>query len=205
MCQEVLKIVQKMNQKHIETKLAIYCAPLIAGLKVSNLFIVSANEVEDLSQVLRKTGLVFLKLADVNGRVTFLLFRREELREHLADRKVQQILRECGYEDLSFRGILYRFMERYQAYAKGERNYPHEIGLLLGYPAEDVEGFILHNGQNYLFAGYWKVYADAPQKQELFRQYEAAEQEVVVLLSQGTGIGQIIKSYSGRYQMKLVS
>lgn len=204
MCQEVLKMVQKMNQKHIETKLAIHCAPLITGIKISNLFIVSADEVDGLAQVLRKTGLVFLQLSDVNGRVTFLLFRREELRSYLAEAKVQEILMTCGYEDLSFRGILYRFMERYQAYEKAEKNFPHEIGLLLGYPVEDVEGFILHNGQNYLFSGYWKVYADAAEKKKLFKQYEEAEREVIALLSQGIGIRRIIKGYNSGYQMKLV-
>ena len=32
--------------------------------------------------------------------------------------------------------------------------FPHEIGLLLGYPVEDVLGFIRHQGKNYLYTGY---------------------------------------------------
>ena len=134
MCQEVLKIVQKMNQKHVETKLAIQCAPLITGIKISNLLIVSHAEAENLPNTLRSTGLVFLKLSEVKDKVTFLVFRRQELHEYLGDSKVQEILLACGYEDLSLRGILYTFMEHYQAYAKDERQFPHEMGLLLGYP-----------------------------------------------------------------------
>ena len=62
MCQEVLKMVQKMNKKHIETKLAIQCAPVIAGIKLSNLLILKKVEEKSLPYFLRHTGIVFLKL-----------------------------------------------------------------------------------------------------------------------------------------------
>ncbi|MBQ8280280.1 MAG: DUF3793 family protein [Roseburia sp.] len=202
MCQEVLKIVLKMNQKHVETKLAIQCAPLITGIKISNLLIVSKAEAENLPNTLRGTGLVFLKLSEMKDKVTFLVFRRLELRTYLENFKVQEILLACGYEDLSFQGILRRFIEHYQAYAKDEEQFPHEMGLLLGYPVEDVEGFIVHNGQNFICSGYWKVYKDAPAKQELFRKYEEAQRDVIALLAQGIGIRRIIKGYSGGFQMK---
>lgn len=202
MCQEILKIVQTMNQKHVETKLAIQCAPLITGIKISNLLIVSHEEAENLPHTLRGTGLVFLKLSEMKGKVTFLVFRRKELRDYLEDAKVQEILLSCGYEDFSFQGILYTFMERYQAYAKEEKQFPHEMGLMLGYPVEDVEGFIVHNGQNFICSGYWKVYKDAPVKQELFRKYEEAQRDVIALLAQGIGIRRIIKGYNGGFQIK---
>lgn len=202
MCQEVLKIVQKMNQKHVETKLAIQCAPLITGIKMSNLLIVSQAEAENLPYTLRNTGLVFLKLSEMKDKVTFLVFRRQELRTYLEDSNVQEILLSCGYEDLSFRGILHTFMERYQAYAKDAKQFPHEMGLMLGYPVEDVEGFIIHNGRNFICSGYWKVYKDAPAKQELFRKYEEAQRDVIALLSQGIGIRRIIKGYNGGFQVK---
>lgn len=40
----------------------------------------------------------------------------------------------------------------------GEQQFPHEMGLLLGYPIEDVVGFMEHSGKEYLYSGYWKVY-----------------------------------------------
>ncbi len=203
MCQEVLRIVQKMNLKHIETKLAIQCAPVITGVKLSNLLILPKSDAKSLSWVLRHTGIVFLKLAEVKEKVTFLVFRREELRTYLEDAKVQQILSDCGYKDLSFKGILFTFMEHYQTYAKDEKQFPHEMGLLLGYPPEDVEGFIVHNGQNFLYSGYWKVYADVSKKKELFQQYEDAQKDVITLLAKGIGIRSIIEDYNAGYQIKL--
>ena len=50
---------------------------------------------------------------------------------------------------------------------KGKR-FPHEIGVLLGYPAEDVKGFVVNEGKNYLYSGYWKVYGDLSEAKQLF-------------------------------------
>ena len=46
------------------------------------------------------------------------------------------------------------------------------MGLLLGYPVEDVEGFILHKGQNALYSGYWKVYHNLSKTLKLFEYFD---------------------------------
>ena len=38
--------------------------------------------------------------------------------------------------------------------------FPHEIGLFLGYPPDDVEGFIENREKAFKCPGYWKVYGD---------------------------------------------
>ena len=40
------------------------------------------------------------------------------------------------------------------------KEFPHEIGIFLGYPLADVVGFIEHQGHDYVYCGYWKVYGD---------------------------------------------
>lgn len=72
-------------------------------------------------------------------------------------------------------------------------DFPHEMGLLLGYPIEDVEGFIKNKGENYLYAGYWKVYKDVEQKKLLFDAYESAKEGLVLLVGHGYPIHLIIK------------
>ena len=39
--------------------------------------------------------------------------------------------------------------------------FPHEIGLFLGYPIDDVVAFIANKGRNCLCCGCWKCYTDA--------------------------------------------
>lgn len=195
MCQEVLEIVQGMDIKDVETKLALQCAPLITGIKISNLFIISASEAENIYYILRKTGITFFRLAKMEDKVTFLLFRRNQLAAYLQDSDVQSILLENGYKDLSLHGILHTFAKRYRTYISKGAGFPHEMGLLLGYPVEDVAGFITHKGQNFLYSGYWKVYANVPEKKQLFREYEDAQKNVVILMARGHGIRPIIKEW----------
>ena len=42
----------------------------------------------------------------------------------------------------------------------------------MGYPPEDVEGFISQKAQNYKCVGCWKVYGDAEAAQRTFEKYK---------------------------------
>lgn len=50
--------------------------------------------------------------------------------------------------------------------------FPHEIGLFLGYPPEDVRGFIENNAKCSKCVGAWKVYGDERAAKRLFAKYE---------------------------------
>ena len=80
--------------------------------------------------------------------------------------------------------------------------FPHEMGLLLGYPAEDVKGFVENEGKNFLYSGYWKVYADVEEKRRLFQKFENAKETVIQLLSYGVGIQDILDIYKDENEPK---
>ena len=201
MCQEVFKIVQTMDLSQVETKMVLQCAPLIKGIKMANLLIVSSKDEEAVRVILKKTGIIHYRLLRQDEKTTFLLFRKLQLATHLNDPDVQRILKANGYEDVSLGGILRTFQCRYQTYMERGEGFPHEMGLLLGYPVEDVEGFIEHKGKNYLYSGYWKVYEDVASKMKLFEDYENAKEELIVLLANGHGIRSIIQSYREEYSV----
>ncbi|MPN35997.1 hypothetical protein SDC9_183502 [bioreactor metagenome] len=52
-----------------------------------------------------------------------------------------------------------------------ERQFPHEIGLFLGYPLHDVVGFIENKGRNFTCSGYWKSYGDPETAQKCYERY----------------------------------
>lgn len=195
MCQEVFKIVQEMDKKHIETKLALQCAPLITGIKISNLLIVSSEDEDKVRAILKKTGISHYRLLRQNNKTTYLLFYRSKLSIYLQDSEVQTMLLQNGYETNSLGQILCRFQKRYETYMSEGEQFPHEMGVLLGYPIEDVIGFMENNGKNYLYSGYWKVYRDVTKKRALFQQYEEATDDVIRLLNKGIGIRCIIEGY----------
>ena len=54
---------------------------------------------------------------------------------------------------------------------KSSDEFPHEIGIFLGYPLEDVEGFINHKEEGCKTVGTWKVYGDVEQAEASFRRF----------------------------------
>lgn len=196
MTQEVFKIVREMDLKNIETQLALQCAPLLTGLKISNLLIIPSENESLVRILIRKTGISCYRLARSKDKITFLLFRRMQLESFLKKENAKKILKEQGYDNLTLGGILAYFQMRYQAYKDGTLEFPHEMGILLGYPIEDVSGFINHKGRNYLYSGYWKVYENMQEKVALFQQYQKAKETLIRLLASGLKMEEILAQYS---------
>ena len=99
-----------------------------------------------------------------------------------------------GYEDLSLGRVLYVFRVHYEAFLRGEGDFPHEMGCLLGYLVEDVEGFIRNGGENSLYTGDWKVYDNLTEKLQLFSKFEVARESLLGMVSAGTGIVEIMRN-----------
>ena len=196
MSQEIYEIVKGMDLENIETQLALQCAPLITGLKISNLLIISKGNEEVVKRILNRTGISYYRLIQTRTKTTFLLFRRNELEEFLSDENVRNVLMKAGYKSLQIDKILRTFSLRYEAYIQGDKSLPHEMGLLLGYPVEDVVGFVENNGKNFLYSGYWKVYENQKDKVKLFDKFKVAEETLIHLLSNGLSMSDIIDIYA---------
>jgi hypothetical protein len=102
------------------------------------------------------------------------------------------MFQQAGYSNLSLDGVLKEFRIRYREYMETKNDFPHEMGLLLGYPTEDVEGFITHQGDHCLCVGYWKVYANKERKLKIFERFENAKESLIQLLSCGVSMGDIM-------------
>lgn len=185
MCQEVLEIMQKMGLRTVEMQMALQCAPLLSGLKVSNLLIIAAEDIVKIKQIIKYSDVEYRILSVREEKATILLFRREELERYFEDERVRVLLAMMGYQDYSLQALLFCFQKRYIAYQKKEETFPHEMGFFLGYPIEDVIGFIKYQGKDFLCNGYWKVYDKPKQKTLLFQQFDRAQRLLVEYISQG--------------------
>lgn len=104
------------------------------------------------------TEISFCRLCVFVGRTTFLIYRPRELKAWLSLKPVMGLLGQLGYGHSDLVEILHIFGKRYHSYIQGLGAFPHEMRLLLAYPVEDMLGFMLNKGRNYLYSGYWKVY-----------------------------------------------
>ena len=196
MSQELLQIIKRMDQNNnIEIKIALQCPPLLTGIKISNLLIVATGNAQHVFQRFQGTRVSMCVLCRTKQKTVFFLYNREELEAYLNSFDVHELLGYLGYQTPSLTTVLKECSRRYQQYAKGEQDFPHELGLLLGYPVEDVIGFIENQGKNPLYSGYWKVYSNVSETLNLFENYNQARETVVRMISRGIDVQNILKMY----------
>lgn len=138
------------------------CAPTMACLKTGNMFTCGFESREQMTQELRqlnlrlrRKGLRILPLRWREGKALLYLYRPKQLERDLRNPLSRMLLEECGYETCAPNPCLARLMAR----LRREGDFPHEVGLFLGYPPADVDGF-MHRKDHYKACGLWKVYDD---------------------------------------------
>ena len=99
MCQEVFQIAMDMDLKSVEMQLALQCAPLITGARISNMFMIDSADESAMRVILRASGISHFRLAARNEKTAFLLFRRSLLEAYLNNSEALDILKKAGYED----------------------------------------------------------------------------------------------------------
>ena len=100
----------------------------------------------------------------------------------------RRLLRQAGYQDLAQHACLRELKRRLQA----RGTFPHEIGLFLGYPPEDVAGFMTHQGKHCKCVGCWKVYGDQAAAEKIFRQYKKCTETYCNRWRRGATLDQLI-------------
>ena len=96
------------------------------------------------------------------------LYRPEKLKRDLADSKALSILKDRGYPADSAELCVAELLLRLNSGS----GFPHEIGLFLGYPPDDVEGFIYKGADKAKYTGLWKVYGDLDSALAKFAAYK---------------------------------
>lgn len=197
---EVLEMLQKMGLHNVELQIALQCAPVLADLKLSNLLILPVKDIPKVKQILKNTDIDCELISVKAGKATMLLYRSEELCAYFSNKKIRLLMQFMGYTDFSKDALFMRFQKHYVAYQQEDAEFPHEMGFFLGYPLEDVVGFIENQGKDFLYTGYWKVYANLQEKRDLFQQFDMAQEQFVQYVSEGGRLRELLKSTEGRWE-----
>lgn len=164
-----------MNKEGMEKCLIKHCAPTLAGMKCASLFsyfhsgeTIAREEVKQLNNLLNPKGVHIDVLTWRKESALVYVYRRAMLGEELADTGVSELLKLYGYESCEIDSCIRRLKYRIE----NGSEFPHEIGVFLGYPLEDVYGFIRNKGRNCESCGMWKVYCNKAEKDKLFKKYK---------------------------------
>lgn len=161
----------------LDEALVAHGALTLAGLKPASLFRFLPGAGRDFvgqflacRDLLDRRGLelTILKGCRRTGEYLLCLYRRRALEGVLDMPEHRQFLRDMGYAPWeSVRGCLRQLAARL---CLGE-GFPHEVGVFLGYPLEDVKGFIDNGGRNCTCCGCWKCYGDPEAARRRFARY----------------------------------
>lgn len=179
-----------------EQKLAFHTAPALLGVKPANLVSLSAAEfnvranADKFNARAASKGLKIKVLCECRKNMLILLYNEAMLNKQLSENERSRVLAEFGYGgEITLERKLERLAERITA----QNDFPHEIGLFLGYPVEDVVGFIENSGGNFKLCGYWKVYGSEEQARRTFENYNKCRKYLCNKLSQGFDIYQALR------------
>lgn len=169
-------------------------APTLAGIKTGSLFTcayTSRKSVEKSLQRLNRSfapkGLCLVALRYSKKNVLLYLFRPAKLSRDLRGREAAELLQREGYPCENCGKCLDMLTRK----LRSGGDFPHEIGLFLSYPPEDVKGFIENRAANYKFSGLWKVYGDETKAKELFAKYKKCTDIYCERYEAGCGIAEL--------------
>ncbi|QSH42000.1 DUF3793 family protein [Lentisphaerota bacterium ZTH] len=191
-------------------------APVLSGVKPSLLLHVRNSQTRPerrcydlLSQhdwrLRDVTGLEHLILSDNGQGLQILFFNRHALEAALKDRRCRLFLNRFGYTrefagvDADLRLLTERFADNVE--------FPHEIGIFLGYPLKDVAAFIYRPGATRNLPGArWRIYGRQEGSLALMRLFEQAER-LFDLLLQGVRVGSLheLKELFNNFKLEDIS
>ncbi len=172
------------NIDFVRGMLFCFGAPTIKGIKSACLINLKRNS-EDIKNLwtsyagkwLEPYNIenVLLNKFSASKNALVLIFRRTLLKRALSRPAARELLLSYNYPVPNVDACLKHLTKKFAF------EIPHEVGIFLDYPAEDVKGFI-ENRQagNLLSKGYWKVYGNVERAGKIFKRYKTAEYDAAL-------------------------
>ncbi len=171
-----------------------HASPTLAGIKTANLFQCKADCEQEIStciqnwnHILNPKGIRLSILKYKRKHALIYLFRQQLLQKTLLDIAHIEFLSRFGYDCHCVDSCLEHLKIRLR-----QHDFPHEIGVFLGYPLHDIKAFIANAGQHYTMSGYWKVYENVVQAEKIFGLYQRCTKEYCTQFAKGKAITQLV-------------
>lgn len=151
------------------------CSPTFAGLKTGNLFSVDIKDREKFNAEVREfnrrfacKGIRMIPVKYSKKHVLIYVYRPKMLKRDFANEQVCRVLKEKGYSYSNADRCVAQLVKHLEQ----DSDFPHEIGLFLGYPVDDVLGFMRSSREGVKYTGVWKVYSNKDAALETFDRYK---------------------------------
>jgi hypothetical protein len=150
------------------------CAPTLAGIKPANLFRFRSENRNEINETIsywneqlntKGTYVRLLKECMETNSYLIIAYRKGWITKIFSQKDVKEFLKQNGY---FFSNDCDSLLEQLASRLSMNQEFPHEVGLFLGYPLCDVIGFIKNKGKNFSCSGCWKAYEDPVSAKKYF-------------------------------------
>ena len=174
-----------------------FASPTVCGIKPANMFSVrdehfSCSAFAEWRKEFAKHGIVARSVKSSDGVNLVLVYNVCLEREIFADDFVCDYLRCKGYYECP---DVSKTISRLLCRIKTGRGFPHEIGIILGYPVLDVTAFEKHEGQGCKYCGCWESYTDIEHAKNCTCRYKNCSHICKKWFDEGYSLSQIIEKY----------
>lgn len=171
-------------------------SPTFCNIKPGNLFFVKNEAFDnDKFEAWKKSffshGLMAFSSQISESSAAILVLNVCWARKILADVFVQSYLSEKRYHT----GSVFDFVEELFSRMIENEGFPHEVGVILGYPVEDVIEFENHQGHDCKYCGCWKSYSDVDKARDCHCRFTECSRLCKKWYDEGFSINQIITKY----------
>ena len=178
----------------VDKVLIDYCSPTLAGLKTGSLIPFEmkdsdlAMEVRRLNRSFKDKGLRLIPIKRKDRKALLYLYRPARLREDLLSTEAGSILKDKGYP-VGKPNVCVSTLIRHLAV---DSEFPHEVGLFLGYPPSDVKCFMADSRKGVQCVGCWKVYGDVSEAEKTFARFQKCTAVYRKLMEQGKPLEKLV-------------
>lgn len=207
-----IKIKKFMNKlkdmndiEYFDKYMLFLLAPVIGGLKPSSTITLKKDSKEyhtwnDYKEIfLEKTRLKHILLREDDDAIILLIYSEKRLENYINKEEIKKFLLKLDYnsED-SLEDILNNLVERYNKF-----HCPHELGVFLGIPLQDVIDFMECTAKKCLLCGYWKVFNDFDYALQIFNDYNKSKELVLDYVILESKPEDIILSLQDEFSIKI--
>ena len=177
-----------------EEMIVRHCAPTLAGLKTGAMFSCRYSSEEELREWLRdinrrlsSKGIRVVPLRKSVGKALIYVYRPSGLKRDMENVEATELLSRFGYEN----ELPVCCIAKLRKKMKDGCDFPHEIGLFLGYPPCDVKGFIENGARASKIVGVWRVYGDEREAERKFSLYRECTKSYMHMVKNGCSIEEL--------------
>lgn len=202
MSKKILDFYKKIGgmdtKESLEKYLLFTLSPVIGGLKPSSTITLSYDKKEySIWSTYKKEFLEILKLKEIVLRKgtkaeIILIYNEENLLNCINKKDNREFLNKLGYDlTLTLEENLDILVYRYEKY-----HCPHELGVFLGIPIEDVIDFMECSDKKCLMCGYWKVFNNYNDAKDIFNKYDISKNIMIKSIEENKALLNIVDMFN---------